>query len=288
MSRQYKRAYELSIVSTSGESKSIKDLKVTFEIVKSVLSFPNLAKIDIYNPNGETLRLLENKFSKISFSAGYEGNLRLIFTGEVRNVFQIKESVDRIITIFAGDGQRDWQNSIFNRTFSESVSIRTAIEEVMKSFKNLAIGSLEGVPDVADKLRGQTLSGSAKDILDRYAEEYGFTWSIQDGEIVTTPIEEPLSSLEAVLISAKTGMLGSPTITEIGVEVNCLLNPRLMPNTPFQIESLGTQSQLGNLFFRNAPRTNANGLYKVQEVTFSGDIYGGEWTSKVKGRIINV
>lgn len=288
MSRQYNRSYELSIIPKDGESRTISDLRISFEIIKSILSFPNLAKIVIYNPNSETLSSLQKRFTSLVLNAGYKGNIKLIFKGEIRNVFQSKEGPDRLITIYAGDGQRDWQNAIFNKTFTESVTISAAIEEVIASFKDIAVGTLQGLPMEADKLRGQTLSGSSKDILDQFAEEYGFSWSIQDGEVTIVPFEEPLQGTEAVLISAATGMINSPVVTEIGADVTTLLNPNLFPNSAFKIESINADIQLGNLFFRDVKRTTAEGLYKVQEVTFKGDSREGEWISIVKGRAINV
>lgn len=288
MARQYKRIYDLTVIPTNGESRVIRELRVNFEITKSVLSFPNLAKIIIYNPNPDTISVLQDRFTKLIFNAGYEGDVRLLFKGEIRNAFEGKIGTDRTITVYAGDGERDWQNASFNKTFTENVSISSAIDEVLKTFKDTVIGSLEGVPQISDKLRGQTLSGSSKDIMDQFADEYGFNWNIQDGEVVITAIEEPLQGTEAVLINAATGMIGSPTVTEIGANVTTLLNPRLFPNSAFKIESVNADIELGNLFFRQIPRTNAEGLYKIQEVNFKGDSREGDWTSSVKGRIINV
>lgn len=287
MARQYKRVYDLTIIPEDGEARIIKGLRINFEITKSILSFPNLCKLIIYNPNEDTLSSLQKKFTKIVLNVGYEGDVRLLFKGEIRNVSQNKNGVDRLITMFAGDGEKDWQNATFNRTFTENVTISSAIEDVLKTFKEVTIGSIEGLPQVADKLRGQSLSGSSKDILDGFGDEYGFDWSIQDGEVVITPIDSPIQGDEAVLVNAATGMIGSPTVTEIGADVITLLNPRLLPNRAFKIESVNADIQLGNLFFRNIKKTSAEGTYKIQEVIFKGDSRDGEWTSSVKGKIIN-
>ena len=219
-------------------------------------------------------------------NAGYEGDVRLLFKGDVRNVFQSKTGPDRVTTIYSGDGEQSWQNATFNKTLSENLSVKSAIEEVLKTFSDINIGTLQGLPDVKDKLRGQVLSGSSKDIMDNFAEEYGFTWSIQDGEIIITPDEEPLESDEAILVKAATGMIGSPTVTEIGVDVTTLLNPRMLPNRAFKVESVNAEVAIGNLFFRDIKRTTGEGLFKIQEVTFRGDSRDGEWTSSVKGRVI--
>lgn len=288
MARQFKRSYDITIVPVDGEARVIRDLRVNFEITKSLISTPNLCRIDIYNVNDDTLAALQRKYTEITINAGYEGNLRLLFKGEVRNVFQSKQGVDRIVTVYAGDGERDWQNSRFNKTFADNVSIRSAINEVMASFKNTTIGVIEGVPDVSDKLRGQTLSGSSSDIMDNFADEYGFDWSIQDGEIVITPVESSLTDSEAVLVNAATGMIGSPTVTEIGADVTTLLNPLMLPNKAFKIESVNADIQLGGLFFREIKRTTAEGFYKIQEVIFKGDSREGDWLSTVKGISLNV
>ena len=286
MARQYKRVYELTVIPPGGEARIIRGLRVNFEITKSILSFPNLARITLYNPNQDTLSALEEKYTRIVLNAGYEGDLRLLFKGDVRNVFQTKTGRDRLLTIYSGDGEKSWQNATFNKTLSENLSIKSAIEEVLKTFSDVNIGTLQGLPQVADKLRGQVLSGSSKDIMDNFAEEYGFSWSIQDEEVIITPDQEPLEGDEAVSVTAATGMIGSPTITEIGVDVTTLLNPRLLPNRGFIIESLNADVAIGNLFFRNIKRTSAEGLYKIQEVIFRGDSRDGDWLSSVKGRII--
>ena len=286
--RQYKRAYELTITTSDGDVRIIRDLRISFDITKSTLGIPNMAIIELHNPNNATLVALQKKYTKISLNAGYEGSLRLIFKGDVRNVFQPHGGVDRSAIVYSGDGHRDWLNSTFNKTFAESVSIKTAIIDVIKSFKNLTIGIIEGVPDVADKLLGQTLSGSSKDILDTFAGQYGFEWSIQDGEINVVPIEEPLTGTDAIVITSATGMIGSPTITEIGVDVTTLLNPRIAPNVAFKIESIASTSALPNLTRREVRKTNATGLYKVREVMFKGDSREGAWLATIRGSTIRV
>jgi hypothetical protein len=288
MPKQYGRNYELIIKTESGYSKVIKGLRVNFEITKSVLGFPNICKLIIYNPNDETLSMTQEKYTSIIFKAGYGDKVDLLFKGQIKNVFQSSTNVDKLITIFAGDGERDWQNATFNKTFTENVTVSAAIKDVISSFKEVTVGTIEGLPEVADKLRGQSLSGSSKDILDQFAKEYSFNWSIQDEEIVIVPKTEVLQGDEAVLINNRTGMIGSPTLTEVGADVTTLLNSNLMPNKAFQITSTDSDVQIGNLNFRKLKRTSAEGTYKIQEVIFKGDSREGSFLSSVKGISINV
>jgi len=177
-------------------------------------------------------------------NAGYENNISLIFKGQVRNVLQSKVGVDRIITLYAGDGQRDWENSRLNKTYSESVSVSTIVKEAIGTFKETVSGVIEGVPSVADKLLGTTLSGSTKDILDSIASEYNLEWSILDGEVNIAPAGSGISSFETTIVNATTGMIGSPTVTEIGADVTILLNPNVKPKSLFKIESVNARRKV--------------------------------------------
>lgn len=284
MPRQYKRSYELFIIPVDSDTRVIKDLRIRFEITKTVLSYPNLAKIEIFNPNKDTLSSLQRKYTKVILNLGYEGNLALVFKGQIRNVLQSKIGVDRIITIYAGDGEKDWQNSYINKTYSASVNIKSVIEDAISTFKETAKGVIEGLPSSPDNLMGETLSGATKDILDSIASEYDLEWSIQDGEFNINPISEPITSYSTIIVNALTGMIGSPTLTEIGADVTTLLNPSFKPKVLFKIESINSDARLGNLFFRNIKRTSSEGFYITQEVLFKGDSRESSWLSLVKGR----
>ncbi len=286
MSRQFDRSYSL-IISNSSRAKTISGLRVTFEITKSLHSFPNLAKIEIYNPNEDTLSLLQEKYVEVVFNAGYKGNERLLFKGQVRNVLQRSVPPDNIVTIYSGDGELDWQNSTFNKTLSENIAIKQVVEEIAATFTNSTVGTLQGLDSPANKFRGQTLSGSSKHILDTLAEDYGFQWSIQDGELITVPNQESLSDADAVLINNSTGMIGSPTVTELGVNVTTLLNPELLPNRAFKVESSSADVAIGGIQFRDIKRTSGEGIYKTFQVVFNGDTHGNNWFSTAEGRIVS-
>ena len=129
--------------------------------------------------------------------------------------------------------------------------------------------------------------GSSKDILDKMAKDYGFEWSIQDSEVVILNEEQTLADTQAILIRADTGMIGSPTVTEIGADVVTLLNPDALPNKLIKIESASQDVAIQNATLRPIRRTKAEGLYKILEVVFSGDSRGDMWQSEIKGRLIN-
>lgn len=286
-SQQYFRSVRLLLAGTD-DARDVTELRVAFEVTKSMRSYPNLAKIDLYNPNPDTLNYIRAKDPRVLLYAGYRDNARLIFKGRIRNIFVNKEGVNRVVTLYAGDGDRDWQRARYNKTLGPSVSLKDTVLDIFQSFvsDDVSIGTVEGLTNAADKLLGQTLSGSSKDVMDELATDYGFEWSIQDGELTTQLLDAPLTTRTAVLINQNTGMVGSPTITEIGADVSTLLNPDLLPGRAFQIQADSQDISLPNLQFRKLKRTAATGLYRAYEVMFLGDIRGNNWLSKVKGTFV--
>lgn len=284
MARQFKRNYSLALLGSN--TKTITQLRIKFEITKSERSYPNLAKIEIYNPNEETISLATSDDPLIILRVGYIGSEGIIFRGKIRNVYANKTGEDRILTIYAADGARDWEEAIYNKTLSENVRIRDVVTELLQTLTSsgeVTLGSIQGLDQPADKLRGQTLSGSTKDILDVLADDYNFKWSIQDGEIILTEENNAIDYLDSVLINQNTGMIGSPTVTQIGAEVTSLINPSLLPGRLFTIESTSSQLSLSNLQFRTVRRTSANGTYRAYEVVFKGDTHANEWYALAKG-----
>jgi len=291
LANQFLREYNLTIIGED-KTKVISDLRISFEVTKSKRSYPNIAKIDLYNPNEDTISLITNGKPIFILNAGYKDNLGLIFKGRQRNFFDNKVAPERVVTIYAGDGQREWEDSTINKTFSSTVDLKTLVTEILTTFLDtgeLSLGTLQDLDGrPADKLFGISVSGSTKDVMDQIADDYGLTWSIQDNEITVTDRDKPLESLEAVLIKQTTGMVGSPTLTEIGADVTTLLNPNLLPNRTFKIESESTEIAIGSIQFRELKRTTAEGIYTAFEVLFRGDTHGAQWHSTGKGVLLNV
>lgn len=279
MPLQYKRKYELIIGADAGVKLS--DLRVKFEVTKDLTGYPNLAKIQIFNLSANTRARIKDEFDKVIFNAGYEGNVRLLFKGQIRNVTHLKQGVDYITTIYAHDGARDFDTAKVNVTFKEGTKVEQIVEHVIGSFKDVSHGVIEGISGLGERLQGVTLSGSSKDVMDQLAEENNFEWNINNEAINVIPKNETMD--KTFLISSATGMIGSPTVTEIGADVNMLLNPELIPNGKLKIESITQNISLGDLQFRDINKTIGEGLYKIQKITHTGDTHDNQWSSAVVG-----
>lgn len=288
MGRQYLRKYSLHVVNTqTQQSLTFSELRLTFKISKSVVGEPDIAEIDIYNLSDNSIAILSGQEIDLTLQTGYAGSaLQTIFSGRIRNTIVARINVDKICTIYAANSQQIYDNSAFFKSYTNQATVVTILNDITNSLNGVELGSLDAITSQARNLTGATYSGSVKDILDKLSEQYGFNWSITDNVLRVYPSENaiPESSIAAVNISPQTGMIGSPTITEIGVDVSTLLNPSLTPNAIVQVQSETPNINLGNLVYRNVDRDLGNGRFKINKVTHIGDSRGNDWKSEIIAR----
>jgi hypothetical protein len=147
-------------------------------------------------------------------------------------------------------------------------------------------------------LRGVTFSGKAEKAMDPLCKDNDLDWSVQFGIIEVTPKGSVLSSDPvATLLTFDTGLIGSPEIAYEKVKKNrktepelkkivkatSLLIPQIKPNRLIQIFSLYTSITFGNLNETRVPTANADGIYLVDNVTFVGDNFGGNFDCQIEG-----
>ncbi len=283
MSRQYIRAVELTVGNPLTASV-ITGLRIVFEITKDLQGYPNLASISIYNLSQETQSKIQDEFELVTLKAGYQDNLKTIFQGDIRNVTKARRGVDTITTVFAGDGNKDYSDAFFNKSFTDGAKVTDIVNEVIGEFTEVTKGVVEGLSSTAEKLFGANYSGSSADILDQLGEENNFDWSIQNNKVDIISRDSFVDS--QTVISSQTGMIDSPTITEIGIDVKTLLNPSVIPGRLVKVESVAPNFELGNLNFRDINKTLGEGVYKVIKIIHNGDTHSNNWNSTITGSSI--
>lgn len=241
----------------------IDDLRIVFNIVKSMKSSANEATVTVYNMAPSSRDLLNAKNVAVQLAAGYGDNVSVIFDGQV-----IKSDVrltrpNWMTTIEAGDGIVPLSTGRLSRTFVEGEGRLAVVKALVNSMGTVALGTTE-----SDALRRSlssplTLTGSARRSLDVLARQWGFWWSVQDGAAEFVDKGSKGSNTSAApLLNQYTGLVGIPEFTDDGLIVRSLLNVRVRPGAPIVLES----------------RT-ASGTFQVEKVIHSGDTHGQDWTS---------
>lgn len=261
--RQFGRQWKLDI-SNDQETLSITQLRVAFEIDKTINEKPNPAKIQVWNLNRDHInQLLSQDYKKAALSVGYN-ELRQIYSGDITKVRIQRDGLDFVLTLECSDGHQAYTQSRAKTTLKAGATDKQIVEEIQKTMPKIQSGAID-IPNQRKLPRGKVLNGNSRDVLTKIARNNGADWSIQDGSLVFLPKDKVLND-EAVLISQDTGMINAPEQTDEGLELTCLLNPAL---------------QIGGLVKVESIIEYFNGEYKVIKLAHSGDGLGGDWQSKM-------
>lgn len=292
--RQWKRKVQL-VIGKAGTGLMVENLRIQFEVVKTIEAAPNVAVIKVYNLHPDNEAKIKNEYTEVLLNAGYEGAMRLVFRGNIKHVYRYREKNDYITEIEAADGDKDFRNAVMNETLGAGTTAAQLVDRAIGTFSSTTKGHIQ-VPDRV-RLRGKVISGNTRDVLRDVARESGGNWSIQDGQLVIVSANDVLPG-QAIVIRSDTGMLGAPEINDKGIAVKCLLNPMLRINGAIQLDnnnikakrvqaqSLATQREKRET---NQPlgretaqvvRLDPDGIYKVLKLTHKGDNRGPEWTSE--------
>lgn len=287
--RQWKRHAQV-VIGKAGSGLLVENLRVHFEVSKTVKSAPNVAVIKIFNLSPINEAKIKNEFDEVLLNAGYEGALRLVFRGNIKHVYRYRDKSDYITEIEAGDGDKDFRSATMNETLAAGTTNAQLVDRAVGSFKTTG-GTTKGAVQINDRarLRGKVISGNTRDVLHDVARESGANWSIQDGQLVIVKANGVLPD-EAIVITADTGMLGAPEINDKGIAVKCLLNPQLRVNGAIKLDNNGIKAKrqkaqaLGKKQEdqKEPVRLDPDGIYKVLKITHKGDTRGQDWVSEIE------
>lgn len=261
------RDYELIITLTSGETvKIIPEIRIQFEIDKSIYGGLNACKIKIFNLSTDKQKKLikdkEDGQIRIPFliKAGYD-KLEKLFQGTVFEASTVKQGSDFITTISSQDGLHDYVNSFTSKTVTTN-----DVKQIVDDMSNTKLGKISARKEL---VRPKVLVGnSAKLIEDSLDDDE--TYFIDEETIHIIKKDEVLSSYIPV-IQSNTGLLNTPVRKNKEVTFNTLLNPSI---------------KIGGLVeIKSQYATHLNGVYKVNTIKYKGDNYGSEWSQECSCRL---
>ena len=267
----------------------ISDLRIGFKIEKSLVGYPNLGSVSIYNLSETSRNKIAQEGLKVQLFAGHEDTgVPLLFEGDIINVVHVYKKPDWITEIYAADGLTILNSSTINKTLPAGVDTLQIYNELVTQMEGISKGVTEGLENCLSGkrslLRELQLSGNVKDWLDKISKDCGFEYSVNDGVIETVPTGQPVSDVAPTTINQTSGMLGSPERTDVGVSVRNLLLPTLKLGRTIRIESITTTLNVGNLFFRKVPEIRNRGVYRIDKLTHVGDTHDNTWETQIQAR----
>lgn len=248
-------------------------LRVNFRVDKSLSKDPNVATVTIYNLASDNRKGLKKK-DPLIIEAGYTDTREQIFSGDINYISHQREGSDWVTYLESGDGSLAIATARINKAFGPNTTVYDflkAVSAAMGVGLGNTITSLNPYTTFRNGMRkfshGAVAHGKVDRVLDQYLAPAGLNWSIQDGEL---QILEPTSATldDVVLLSSKTGMVGSPEVGEKGkIVVRSLLQGKIAPGRRIVIES-----------------RQVKGQYKIEKVTHVGDTYHQDWYTEAEAK----
>jgi hypothetical protein len=296
----FRRDYTLRIQTEQGAPDTevaaveIRNLDIMFNVEKSLRQEPNTASITVYNLGADTRRAIEKMslydpekklgaprqkssdwsgskarlpkpgLIRVELEAGYVGSTSLIFRGDLRRAVSTRDADGSVRTTIEGeDGGLSVLAGRIRETFPAGTTTLTVVKACLEAM-GLGTGNLIEVEDILANQRlshATTLYGLASDQLSGILRRLGVRWSVQSGAIRFQP--RKIDTARGVLLSADTGMVGSPHRDAKGnLVVKSLLHPGLSCGGFVQVYSIDAQH---------------NGSFQVDKITYEGESAGGSW-----------
>ena len=286
MSIRYPRAVRV-IVGDPDAALQIEDLLIVFEIRREANATPASGEITIYNLNESNETRIRLRGQRVQLYAGYAGQLNLLADGEVRRVYRERKNLDRVTRIAFGGKIKARRQAMFNHSYDGPVPLRDVVRNAVAAFKTLTLGPLNVIP--ADAIhKARKYSHPAETVLTAILRPHNIRWYEDNGVVRFTRIgqsSDDRRGADSVRISEQTGMVGSPSVTDDGIRVRTLLDPRLGLDTRIRVESaVLTRAASGDR--ANERAVEQTGDYKIVTLVHQGDNRMGDFYTDIEARPI--
>lgn len=271
----------------------LSEFRFRFEIRQQDDKTPNTAVIRVFNVSDKTATQIKNEFTRVTIQAGYKHtSVGIIFDGSIVQTRSGRErNVDSYLDILAAQGDIPFISAIANQTIAGPASadqISQAIGKTLEPY-GYKMGDTSGL--VGGTLpRGKVLFGLALNYFNQVTETRQYTWTFHDGKVIPIPLKGYLPG-DVVVLNSQSGLIGQPEATQQGIQVVCLINPKIHVGLRVQIDNKSI-NQTNNRNVAFSPNyinpfdgafasVTDDGIYRVIVMDIEGDTRGQPWYQKI-------
>jgi hypothetical protein len=273
----------------TGKKIAIEGLRVKFNVQKTIDAALNSGTIDIYNMNAGNRAAVAFKYNlhqtidkaigafggRIDLIAGYEGDEKLLFSGDMTSAFTTRDGGDYITRISAKTKAEVLTGTKIKKTFPKGTNYRSIIDFIIAELDIPAVKA--EVTSYINQIVGGTVLNSGESVVSNLQGMISKVNKRFDGKL-SINIDEAGINVHGPGISGRTkpkffyskytGLIGPPQITNQGSDLKVLLEPNIRISDLIFIES---PSILGT----NEP------LYVVRSINHIGDSREGEFATSL-------
>lgn len=304
MSENWKRACQLIVGIEKGKTDALdfSEFRIVFSVGQALVGQPGTAEVYIYNLSTETMNKFKGEDGEFrtgqdfALYAGYEGNIGLIFQGQVFQFRRGRESpTDTYLCIIAQNADTQHNFAVVKGTLAAGRNLEQEKQVIAESFKanGAKTGYLAPAANQNEAPRGKTYFGLASDYLNEYAENNNQDCGY-DGNEITIVERNRAADAKAYVLKPSTGLIGMPQLTMSGLRAECLMNPKIKIGSQVQIDSILVQTENYDTTYNQQgldqtfkQAFGADGYYNIVSVTHDGDTRGDVWHTSIVGTGVN-
>lgn len=262
--------------------------RISFSIKKTSEGTTNKATINLFNLSERSRIFLEDPNNVILLKAGFAraADITRLFFGDVVRKSDSRDGPDVITSLECGDTEKLLQKAHIEVGLAPGARLSQLVNIGAQAL-GLTPARLEGIRDQVFK-NGFSFSGTVQGLFDLIVSNSGSEWNIQDQELQFLTKNGP-TQLQAVVLSPESGLLGWPTKTKDGLQVDALLQPTVLPGRLVQIVS---KQYLGSFGAGTDPGSRSleqsGGFMKAKVVKHDGDTLEGSWNTNIEGTTLGV
>jgi hypothetical protein len=291
---QYLRACSLQVgPSSGGNSLDLSQLHIKFNVTRATINTPQTATIRVYNLADATANTVfalspsakQPDGGQVQLSAGYESNFGLIFSGTIKQVLRGRENAtDTFIDIIAADSDQAYNYGVVNTSLAAGWTQGDVAKQVTQSLSPFGITVGNNVVfSTLRAARGKVMFGMARAFGRKLAINNQCDWSIYNGQTTTVAKDGGLPG-EAIICNSATGLIGFPQQTLDGIDLQTLLDPRMVPGSYLQINNKDIlQFALSTDYtaLQFVPSIENDGFYRIYWLERVGDTRGNDWFNHI-------
>lgn len=250
-------------------------LKVTAGIKKTIMGMPGASQIAIYNLARDTRDAIRGNLTKITLQVGWQNTeLHTVFSGSVMSAISERTGSDIVTKINALPGYGALVRGISSKSYGPGMPVKDVVKDLAKDLPGLTIAD-SGMEGIEGKLGsgGWCCAGSTKDAMTQLANEFGFSWNVDNGKFKAVGDKAVFGGMTVLdgkdggLISVVPNLTG-PMQIQTGVKIKAIYVPGVTAGSTVRIRS------------EISPKLN--GDYRVSTINISLDAYSDQWTMDIE------
>ena len=179
-------------------------LRVECSLEKTIMGMPNPSQIKIYNLAQDTRNAIRGGLTKITVEAGWAASagatsagatsvgatsvgaatpeLHIVFQGSISAVTSQRSGPDMITVISALPGYGALVRGVSSKSYGPGMAICEVVKDMARDLPGLLVSD-SGIEGVVGKVGsgGWCFAGSTRDGLTQLANEFGFSWHVDNG-----------------------------------------------------------------------------------------------------------